>query len=428
MEAEVLQAEFGRCYFDHCLGTRHGDMLGKIGPTLYDFLGNLDSLHDYLSLQYAGLKIPTFRVKPDKLRRSITAQFYSERENLEFITKGIVEAAALKLFQLEVTVEIFFDDNPDSNTFLITTDDPEDCDKMFPPFEELMRHLIPKANEPKVSPLEFSKAFPFHMIFDRNLEFLQIGAALRRVLKDVNNFERPLVTNFFTITRPQNMEFDFNAIYARLNNAFVLTALDEVVIPSQPAGASGNNTVAPRKSNLRLKGEMIYIEDRDALLFMCSPSVANVAELRNKGICLSDIPIHDATRDLVLLSENIRKELELTHQLRVVSEQMTAIHNELESEMDLYNRLLFSVLPNSIATSLCEMNAVPAERFDCVTLMFSAIVNFATLCQEFESHEIVSMLNELYTKFDVFVNFLEGFAYKVRCWWSSKMLFLKIGV
>ena len=159
---------------------------------------------------------------------------------------------------------------------------------------------------------------------------------------------------------------------------------------------------------------MIYVEERDAILFLCSPSVSNIADMRNKGLCLNDIPIHDATRDLVLLSENIQKELELTQQLRVVSEHLTKIHNELESEMLLYNRLLESVLPISIAESLCEMKSVPAERFDCVTLMFSGIYMFQKLCQELESREIVDMLNELYTKFDTFVNFLQGFAYKVR--------------
>ena len=420
MEREDLQADFGLCYFEHCLGTRHGELLGKLGRNLYDFLSNIDSLHDYLSLQYAGLKIPTFRVKEDSIRRCITLQYYSDREDLEFITKGIIEQAAKKLFNLDVTVQIFFDANQEINTFIIAANDPADSDRMFPKVMELPRDLIPHANEPKISPLEFTKIFPFHMIFNRDMELIQIGATLRRVLKDVSNFTTPPVSKFFLLSRPQ-IDFTFEGIYSRLNNVFVMTSLDDVVKPSlvlqqtsDVASSNSNSGSLPRHSNLRLKGEMIYVEERDVMLFLCSPSVSNIADMRNKGLCLSDIPIHDATRDLVLLSENIQKELELTQQLRVVSEHLTKIHNELESEMMLYNRLLESVLPISIAESLCEMKSVPAERFDCVTLMFSGIYMFAKLCQELESSEIVTMLNELYTKFDTFVSFLREFAYKVR--------------
>ena len=368
-------------------------------------------------------------MKEDFIRRCITLQYYSDREDLEFITKGIIEQAAKKLFNLDVTVQIFFDANQDTNTFIIAANDPEDSDRMFPKVMELSRDLIPHANEPKISPLEFTKIFPFHMIFNRDMNLIQIGATLRRVLKDVGNFPTPPVSKFFTLSRPQ-IDFTFERIYSRLNNVFVLTSLDDMVKPSLVLQQNSNNNInsdvtdndvgasntgsLPRRSNLRLKGEMIYVEERDAILFLCSPSVSNIADMRNKGLCLSDIPIHDATRDLVLLSENIQKELELTQQLRVVSEHLTKIHNELESEMLLYNRLLESVLPISIAESLCEMKSVPAERFDCVTLMFSGIYMFPKLCQEFESREIVDMLNELYTKFDTFVNFLQGFAYKVR--------------
>ena len=57
-------------------------------------------------------------------------------------------------------------------------------------------------------------------------------------------------------------------------------------------------SAGPRRSNLRLKGQMIHLSDKDLILYLCSPSVSNIEDMRNKGLCLSDIPIHDATRDL----------------------------------------------------------------------------------------------------------------------------------
>ena len=67
---------------------------------------------------------------------------------------------------------------------------------------------------------------------------------------------------------------------------------------------------------------MIYLSDRDVMLFLCSPNVSNIEDMRNKGLCLSDIPIHDATRDLVLLSENFQREMEMTHQLGIVNDHL----------------------------------------------------------------------------------------------------------
>lgn len=69
------------------------------------------------------------------------------------------------------------------------------------------------------------------------------------------------------------------------------------------------------------------------------------------------------------------------------------------------NRLLYSVLPISVATELRHCRPVPARRYDPVTLLFSGIVGFANYCARNIDHKgamkIVKMLNDLYTAFDV---------------------------
>lgn len=69
-----------------------------------------------------------------------------------------------------------------------------------------------------------------------------------------------------------------------------------------------------------------------------------------------------------------------------------------------YSRLLYSVLPISVANELRHKRPVPARRYDCVTLLFSGIVGFSTYCasnaDSSGAMEIVQMLNELYTAFD----------------------------
>ena len=68
-------------------------------------------------------------------------------------------------------------------------------------------------------------------------------------------------------------------------------------------------------------------------------------------------------------------------------------------------RLLYSVLPISVANELRHKRPVPARRYDCVTLLFSGIVGFSKYCatntDSRGAMKIVRMLNQLYTAFDV---------------------------
>ena len=107
---------------------------------------------------------------------------------------------------------------------------------------------------------------------------------------------------------------------------------------------------------------MIHLEEHNMILFLCSPIITSIEDMTNKGLCLSDIPIHDATRDVVLLSENIQKELKLTKQLGIVSDHLKKIHAELHEELVLYTRLLYAVLPNSIAKILGDGNQVHWQK------------------------------------------------------------------
>ena len=85
-------------------------------------------------------------------------------------------------------------------------------------------------------------------------------------------------------------------------------------------------------SVMRLKGQMIYVAESDSILFLCSPSVTSLDDLCRRGLFLSDIPLHDATRDLVLLSEHFEQEYKLAQKLEVLTEELTKTYKELEDE------------------------------------------------------------------------------------------------
>lgn len=57
-----------------------------------------------------------------------------------------------------------------------------------------------------------------------------------------------------------------------------------------------------------------------------------------KGLYISDVPIHDATRDLVLLSEQFEAGYKLTRNLEVLTDKLQQTYRELESEKQKTDR------------------------------------------------------------------------------------------
>nr|AAB20009.1 guanylate cyclase=alternatively spliced [human, Peptide Partial, 176 aa] [Homo sapiens] len=104
------------------------------------------------------------------------------------------------------------------------------------------------------------------------------------------------------------------------------------------------------------------------------------------GLYLSDIPLHDATRDLVLLGEQFREEYKLTQELEILTDRLQLTLRALEDEK---------------------------KKTD------TGIVGFNAFCSKHASGEgamkIVNLLNDLYTRFDTLTDSRKNpFVYKVE--------------
>lgn len=68
-------------------------------------------------------------------------------------------------------------------------------------------------------------------------------------------------------------------------------------------------------------------------------------------------------------------------------------------------RLLYSILPPSVANELRHQRPVPAKKYESVTILFSGIVGFSQYCAKHSdsngAKKIVQLLNNIYTTFDV---------------------------
>lgn len=387
--ATAILELFGKTFFEFCQDSGYDKILQVLGATPRDFLQNLDALHDHLGTLYPGMKAPSFRCTERPEDGALILHYYSDRPGLDHIVIGIVKTVASKLHDTEVEVEIIRTKQDCDHVQFLITERAAPGKRQLPEIDEIETLSL----EPKVSPATFCRVFPFHIMFNRQMTIIQTGTTILRVIPKVIDFDCK-ITDILDPVRP-HLQLTFENILSHINTIYVLKTKSGVM----------EVNVAPEYRYLRLKGQMFYVPETDFVIFLCYPSVMNLDDLTRRGLYISDIPLHDATRDLVLMSEQFEADYKLTRNLELLTDKLQQTYRELDREKKKTDRLLYSVLPISVANELRHKRPIPAKRYDCVTLLFSGIVGFSTYCANNTDSrgamKIVQMLNQVYTAFDV---------------------------
>lgn len=58
-----------------------------------------------------------------------------------------------------------------------------------------------------------------------------------------------------------------------------------------------------------MKGQMVLCSESNTLFFIGTPCADGLESLNSKGLFISDIPLHDATRDVILVGEQARAQV-----------------------------------------------------------------------------------------------------------------------
>ena len=128
-------------------------------------------------------------------------------------------------------------------------------------------------------------------------------------------------------------------------------------------------------------------------MFVLAPDAHDVTDLRRMGLTMTDLPLHTCQRDAVFLGEYIAQEVEFANNLDKLSKK-------LEVEKNLSNMLLYNMLPKEIADDLRSGNTVEPKHHENVTLFFSDIVGFTSICDKVDPWAVIDMLNQLYSVMD----------------------------
>lgn len=196
-----------------------------------------------------------------------------------------------------------------------------------------------------LSPELVARAFPFHIAFGPDGRVLQVGPVLQRLCPALAG---SAIGDSFSIVRPQAMPFDFDLINKHPRTVFVLQLVT---------------------GTLKLKGQMMLLDDGPLQLFLGSPWITELSELTTLELQLNDFAVHDQVVDCLFLIQSqqtaladvrrlaSQQSVKLAQQQSALLEAERINRERLEKELDLARQIQVSILPRQLIADGVELAA-----------------------------------------------------------------------
>ncbi|EPB72737.1 adenylate/guanylate cyclase catalytic domain protein [Ancylostoma ceylanicum] len=142
--------------------------------------------------------------------------------------------------------------------------------------------------------------------------------------------------------------------------------------------------------------QMMPVDGGNSIVFLCSPHVTSVRDILNLKLFISDMPMHDATRDLVMLNQSRICQMEL--------KKLKGLAEELDKKKHQTDQLLFEFVPSVVADAFRLGKVAPPQEFTECSVMFADVPDFVTISGNCKPAEVVDVVEQLFKQFDFLIH------------------------
>ncbi|XP_017131415.1 head-specific guanylate cyclase [Drosophila elegans] len=372
-----------------------------LGTDLQEFLGSLDGVYDVLKLQEEDVTDTGFVCAGEG-----ELIFTSERPVIAWLLLGSLKALTRMLYKVDVNIKIEpveGDARRYRYLFSLVKDNSQTLlmgrpIKTIP--ETVQRSNSSNASDLQMNSSSFCKMFPWHFIMNEQLELVQLGRGFSKLYKPYMADFGCQASTYFDFKRPKGLTMKFRDIVRRTYTPFLIGL-------NNPPGAVDFPAIG-----LEIKGQMVHCPESNSLLFIGSPFLDGLDGLTCNGLFISDIPLHDATREVILVGEQARAQDGLRRRMDKIKNSIEEANSAVTKERKKNVSLLHLIFPAEIAEKLWLGSSIDAKTYPDVTILFSDIVGFTSICSRATPFMVISMLEGLYKDFDEFCDFFD--VYKVE--------------